>query len=153
MDRARLAAPDAALPKKENHGRKSAMRSLRHLCFLGLLPVLAAPAAGPATTLKGVIIDKACSSKAEVRLLPSGIVGGMIVAEAHTRECALMPACQKSGYGIFTWDQKFVAFDSAGNRKALEAIKTSKKLDDFEVEVTGILEGDTIKVESLKLAQ
>jgi hypothetical protein len=151
MERPRLAAPDAAFPKK-TMGEKSAMRSVRHLCIVGLLPVLAATAAGP-TTLKGVIIDKACSSKAEVRLLPGGIEGGMIVAEAHTRECALMPACQKSGYGIFTWDQKFVAFDSAGNRKALEAIKASKKLDDFEVEVTGILEGDTIKVESLKLAQ
>jgi hypothetical protein len=134
------------------------MRSWRHLCrhfcIVGLLPAFAATAAGPTTTLKGVIIDKACSSKAEVRLLPSGIEGGMIVAEAHTRECALMPACQKSGYGIFTWDQKFVAFDSAGNRKALEAIKASKKLDDFEAEVTGTLEGsDMIKVESLKLVQ
>jgi hypothetical protein len=151
MERPRLAAPDAVFSKKRSMGEKSAMRSLR-LCIVGLLPVLAATAAAP-TTLKGVIIDKACSSKAEVRLLPSGIEGGMIVAEAHTRECALMPACQKSGYGIFTWDQKFVAFDSSGNRKALEAIKASKKLDDFEVEVTGILEGDTIKVESLKLAQ
>jgi hypothetical protein len=128
------------------------MRSLRYFCFLGLLPAFAATGTGP-TTLKGVIMDKACSSKAEVRLLPNGIEGGMIVAEAHTRECALMPACQKSGYGIFTWDQKFVAFDSAGNRKAFEAIKASKKLDDFEVEVTGTLEGDTIKVESLKLMQ
>ena len=62
-----------------------------------------------------------------------------------------MPACQKSGYGIFTWDQKFLAFDAAGNRKALELIKTSKKLDDFEVEVTGTVEGDIIKVESIKL--
>ncbi|HLI84767.1 MAG TPA: hypothetical protein VKV17_12660 [Bryobacteraceae bacterium] len=132
------------------------MKALRHLCFAGLLAALAAIAAGPSagpTTLKGVIIDKACSSKAEVRLLPTGIEGGMIVAEAHTRECALMPACEKSGYGIFTWDQKFVAFDSAGNHKALAAIKASKKLDDFEAEVTGFVQGDTIKVESIKLTQ
>jgi hypothetical protein len=125
-------------------------RFLCNLCFLGLLPGVAVTASGP-TTVKGVIIDKACSSKAEVRLLPSGIEGGMIVAEAHTRECALMPACQRSGYGIFTWDQKFLAFDSAGSHKALEAIKASKKLDDFEAEVTGVITGDTIKVESLKL--
>jgi hypothetical protein len=126
------------------------LKSLRYLWFLGLLPGLAVTASGP-TQVKGVLIDKACSSKAEVRVLPTGIEGGMIVAEAHTRECALMPSCQKSGYGVFTWDQKFLQFDAAGNRKALEAIKASKKLDDLEVEVTGTVEGDTIKVESLKL--
>ena len=101
--------------------------------------------------IKGVLMDKACSAKAEEHILPTGIVGGMVVAEAHERQCLLMPACQKSGYGVFTWDQKFLAFDAAGNRKALELIKASKKLDDFEVEVTGTLEGDMIKVESIKL--
>ena len=119
-------------------------RLLRNLSLLGLLAGLAATAPGT-TTIKGVIIDKQCSSKA------TGIEGGMIVAEAHTRECALTPACQKSGYGVFTWDQKFLSFDAAGSRKALELIKASKKLDDFEVEVTGVVDGNTIKVESLKL--
>ncbi|MBV9503510.1 MAG: hypothetical protein JO323_00745 [Acidobacteriia bacterium] len=126
------------------------LKALRVLCFLGLLPGLAVPASGP-SQVKGVLIDKMCSAKAEERLLPTGIEGGMIVAEAHLRECALMPACQKSGYGVFTFDQKFLQFDAAGNRKALEAIKASKKLDDLEVEVTGVVEGDTIKVESLKM--
>ena len=107
--------------------------------------------AASASEVKGVLMDKACSGKAEVRVLSTGIEGGMIVAEAHTRECALMPACQKSGYGIFTYDNKFLAFDAAGSRKALEAIKASKKLDDLEVVVTGEIKGDTIKVESLKL--
>ena len=104
-----------------------------------------------AAEVKGVLMDKACSGKAEVRVLSTGIEGGMIVAEAHTRECALMPACEKSGYGIFTYDNKFLAFDQAGSRKALAAIKASKKLDDLEVVVTGEIKGDTIKVESLKL--
>jgi hypothetical protein len=104
-----------------------------------------------AEEVKGVLMDQACSGKAEVRVLSTGIEGGMIVAEAHTRECALMPACQKTGYGIFTYDNKFLKFDAAGSRKALEAIKASKKLDDLEVQVTGEIKGDTIKVESLKL--
>lgn len=121
----------------------------RSLQWAGLVAGLAGVAS--AAEVKGVLMDKACSSKAEVRVLSTGIEGGMIVAEAHTRECALMPACQKSGYGIFTYDQKFLAFDPAGSRKALEAIKASKKLDDLEVVVTGEIKGDTIKVESLKL--
>jgi len=77
----------------------------------------------------------------------------MIVAEAHTRQCALMPACQKSGYGVFTWDNKFLKFDEAGNRKALAALKASKKEDYLKVDVTGELQGDTIKVVSLKLVE
>jgi len=121
----------------------------RSLQIAGLAAGLAGLAS--AAEVKGVLMDKACSGKAEVRVLSTGIEGGMIVAEAHTRECALMPACEKSGYGIFTYDNKFLAFDQAGSRKALAAIKASKKLDDLEVVVTGEIKGDTIKVESLKL--
>src|SRR6266567_3147482 len=82
-----------------------------------------APAAST-STLKGILLDVACSSKAEVRLVPGPrIEGGLIVAEAHERQCLLMPDCQKSGYGVFTFDNKFVKFDATGNRKALDAIK------------------------------
>ena len=97
-------------------------------------------------------IDKECSSKAEVRVVPGArLEGGILVAYAHMRQCALMPACQKSGYGVFTYDNKFLTFDMAGNQKALEALKASKKEDDLKVEVTGEIRGDIIKVVSLKL--
>lgn len=126
------------------------MALFRSLGLIGLVTGLAGMAF--AAEVKGVLMDKMCSGKADVRVLPTGIQGGMIVAEAHTRECALMAACQKSGYGVYTSDNKFFSFDEAGNRKALEAIKASKKLDDLEVVVTGeVQKGDTIKVESLKL--
>jgi hypothetical protein len=118
------------------------------LIVLGCAAVVSEPA-----QIKGVLMDKACSAKAEEHILPTGIVGGMVVAEAHERQCLLMPACQKSGYGVFTYDQKFLTFDEEGNRKALEAIKASKKLVDLEVEITGEVKGDTIKVTSLKLVQ
>jgi hypothetical protein len=132
--------------------------SLRRTFFFSLIPALAlmsgsAPAAST-MTLKGVLIDDQCSSKAEVRLVPGPrIEGGLIVAEAHTRECLLMPACQKSGYGIFTLDNKYVKFDAAGSKKALDAIKASKSLDNLSVEVTGAMQGDAFKVETLKLTE
>jgi hypothetical protein len=109
--------------------------------------------AAHAETIKGVLMDQKCSGTADLRISGSTglLVGGRIVAEAHTKECALMPDCQKSGYGVYTSDNKFLKFDDAGNRKALAAIKASTKLDDFEVEVTGEIKGDTIKVVSLKL--
>jgi hypothetical protein len=107
-----------------------------------------------AAQFQGILIDEMCSSKAEVRIVSGPrLEGGMIVAEAHTRECALMPACQKSGYGVFTYDNKFLKFDAAGSRKALAALRASKKEDDLKVEVTGEIQGDTIKVTSLKLVE
>jgi hypothetical protein len=107
-----------------------------------------------AAQVQGILIDEMCSSKAEVRIVSGPrLEGGMIVAEAHTRQCALMPACQRSGYGVFTYDNKFLKFDPAGSRKALAALKASKKEDDLKVEVTGEIMGDMIKVASLKLIE
>jgi hypothetical protein len=120
------------------------------LCVPVLLSGLAAMAS--AAQVQGILIDQTCSSKAEVRIVSGPrLEGGMIVAEAHTRECALRPACQKSGYGVFTYENKFLKFDEAGSRKALAALRASKKEDDLKVEVTGEIQGDTIKVASLKL--
>jgi hypothetical protein len=115
--------------------------------------VLAASAiSASAAQIQGVLMDRKCSSTAEEHLVPgTGLVGGRSVAEAHLRDCALMPECQKSGYGVYTDDNKFLAFDEAGNRLALNALKASRKLDDLEVEVTGEITGGTIKVQSLKL--
>jgi len=106
-----------------------------------------------AETIKGVLMDEMCSAKADLRISGASgtLVGGRIVAEAHTRECALMPQCQKSGYGVYTDGNKFLKFDEAGNRKALAAIKASTRLDDLEVEVTGEVKDDTIRVTSLKI--
>ena len=105
------------------------------------------------TKVQGVLIDKQCSYKAETRVVPGGrLAGGILEAYTHTRECALMPDCQKSGYGVFTYDtNKFLAFDDQGNQKAFAILRDSKKADDFRVEVTGEIQGDTMKVAVIKL--
>ncbi|HLH39633.1 MAG TPA: hypothetical protein VKX39_10840 [Bryobacteraceae bacterium] len=125
---------------------------LRLLPFL--LPVLVFTA--PAAEFKGVLLDKDCSSKAEEIIStgsPDGpsIEGGMLAAEAHTRECLRAPQCEKSGYGIYTNDLKFFPFDAAGNRKAVEALKLSKRETDIRVEVTGEVDNGVLKVATLKL--
>jgi hypothetical protein len=106
-----------------------------------------------AEEIKGILMDQNSSGEADLRISgASGLLeGGRIVAEAHTREDLLKPENVKSGYGVYTSDNKFLKFDEAGNRKALAAIKASTKLDDFKVEVTGEVKGDTIKVASLKV--
>lgn len=126
----------------------------RFSIFLSISFLLAASAS--AAEVKGILLDKNCSSKAEESISsgdPSGpaIEGGMLAAEAHTRECLRAPACEKSGYGVYTSDRKFLLFDAAGNRKAVEALKLSKRETDIRVTVTGEIQGDTIKVVTLKL--
>jgi hypothetical protein len=68
----------------------------------------------------------------------------------HNRDCALMDSCLESGFGVMTADGKFIAFDAAGNKKAVEAIKANKKDQDYRITVTGDQQGDTMKVASLK---
>jgi hypothetical protein len=69
--------------------------------------------------------------------------------DAHTRDCALK--CAASGFGIVTSDQHFLKFDAAGNAKIVEALKASSKPDHLRVNVTGDVQGDTLKVTAIKL--
>jgi hypothetical protein len=125
---------------------------MKRVIFLTVF-VLATGLAMAADTVKGILIDQKSSGEANLRISgATGLLeGGRIVAEAHTKEDLLKPENEKSGYGVFTGDNKFLKFDAAGDRKAVALIKESKKLDDFEIEVTGEVKGDTIKVVSLKL--
>ena len=124
----------------------------RVLCLM-IFTALAAGFALAADTVKGILIDERSSGEAFLRIsgATGQLEGGRIVAEAHTKEDLLKPDNEKSGYGIFTDDNKFLKFDAAGDRKALALIRESKKLDDFEVEVVGEIKGDTIRVVSVKL--
>ena len=123
------------------------------LCFA--MAVRGASGNSTTTTVQGVLIDKACSFKAETRIVSDPtphLEGGMVWAYTHTRECLLMPSCQRSGYGIVAYDDnKFLTFDTMGNQKALALIKGATKQEDFRIEVTGQIDGDKMKVTSLKL--
>jgi hypothetical protein len=123
---------------------------------LGLAALLmragAETGAGP-VKIQGVLIDEKCSANAQTRIVSgtgdSHLEGGIVWAYTHTRKCALMPECERSGYGIATHDNRFLKLDAAGNRKAAEMLKTSKKEDDLEIEVTGEVQGNNIKVATL----
>jgi hypothetical protein len=111
------------------------MKVLASLLMAGLM---ATPALAATKSFNDVsVIDVACSKKAAAN------------ADAHTRECAL--ACEKSGFGVVTADKQFLKFDADGNAKMLEALKGSDKTDHLRVNVSGDVEGDTIKVTSVKL--
>ena len=105
---------------------------------------LAVPAFSQQKTLSGYLIDRACSADA--------VKKGEKAAKEHGLDCALMEDCAKSGFGVYTADGKFLTFDAAGNKRALAALKASKKKADLQVTVTGEVSGDTVKVASLKLS-
>jgi len=111
------------------------MKILASLLMAGLMVT---PALAATKTFNDVsVIDVACSKKAAA------------TADAHTRDCALM--CEKSGFGIVTADKKFLKFDADGNAKILEQLKGSDKTDHLRVNVSGDVDGDTLKVTSVKL--
>ena len=111
------------------------MKMLTPLLALGLM---AAPSLAATQTFNDVsVVDVACSKKVAAD------------ADSHTRDCALM--CEKSGFGIVTADKKFLKFDPDGNAKVLAELKASDKKDHIRANVSGDVQGDTIKVTSVKL--
>ena len=97
-----------------------------------------------AAQVQGILLDRMCATK---------IVAAkdQKAAQNHTRECALMPDCLATGYGVFTAGGKFITFDQAGNQKAEQALKASQKKDNVKVKVTGEQSGDSMTVTAIKI--
>ena len=106
--------------------------------FLVLLGLAAMPALAAVETYKDVpVVDVNCSKKVAAD------------PDSHTRACALK--CAASGFGIVTKDKQFLKFDAEGNAKIADALKASDKKDHLRVGVSGDVQGDTLKVTSIKL--
>lgn len=106
--------------------------------FFVLLGLSAMPAFAAVETYKDVaVVDVNCSTKVAAD------------PDSHTRACALK--CAASGFGIVTQDRHFLKFDAEGNSKIVEALKASDKKDHLRVDVSGDVQGDTLKVTSIKL--
>jgi hypothetical protein len=106
--------------------------------MLVLLGLCAIPSLAAGESYKDVpVVDVNCSAKVAAD------------PDSHTRACALK--CEASGFGIVTADKKFLKFDAEGNKKIVEALKASDKKDHLRVDVSGDVQGDTLKVSSIKL--
>lgn len=111
------------------------MRKLASLVVL--FGLCAIPALAAAETYKNVpVVDVNCSKKVAAD------------PDTHTRDCALK--CQASGFGIVTKDNQFLKFDGAGNASIVDQLKASDKKDHLRVDVSGEVQGDTLKVTSVK---
>jgi len=114
------------------------MRKLASLFIV--FGMCALPALAAVATYKDVaVVDFKCSSKAPVVADP----------DSHSRACAL--ECAAGGFGIVTQNKQFLKFDAEGNAKIVEALKASDKKDHLRVDVSGDVQGDTLRVTSIKL--
>ena len=103
-----------------------------------MFALCAIPALAATATYDNVpVLDVTCSRKAAAN------------PDAHTRACAL--TCASSGFGIVTNDHKFIKFDEAGNAKIVKELKASGEKDHLRVNVTGDVQGSTMKVSSITL--
>src|SRR5947209_9633270 len=87
-----------------------------------------------AETWTGTLVDVMCKGKD---------------LSSHTAKCAV--SCAKSGYGLVLSDGKFVKFDESGNAKAMAALKSTDKEKDLKAKVSGSLDGDVVRVNSIDL--
>jgi hypothetical protein len=93
--------------------------------FFVLLGLAAMPALAAVEIYKDVsVVDVNCSKKVAAD------------PDSHTRACALK--CAAGGYGIVTKGKQFLKFDAEGNTK-------------IDEDVSGDVQGDTLKVTSIKL--
>jgi hypothetical protein len=128
-------------PSADHFFKKEKATSMKRLIPLVLLLMAGAAAGavpGAEQTWKGVaLVDTMCSAK--VKSAP----------DKHTTSCAI--SCANGGFGIVAEDGTYLKFDEGGNKKALSALKATKKTDHIRATVVGERDGDTIKVKSLSL--
>jgi hypothetical protein len=90
----------------------------------------------------GYVIDQMCA----------GMHGSEEEAKKHPNGCALMPACEKSGFAVVAGEKTY-KLDEQGNKLAAEALKAARTKKGLKVDVEGTVEGDTLHAATLVEAQ
>jgi hypothetical protein len=88
--------------------------------------------------INGFLIDVMCASAH----------GTDIEAKGHETSCALMPACEKSGYAIVSKDVVY-KLDERGNQLAAALLKETKTKKGVGVSAEGTVKGDHLNVDTL----
>ena len=111
---------------------------------VALAAVFAFAQEGEKKTLKvtGYVVDNMCA----------GMHGTEDEAKNHPNACALMPACEKSGFAVVSGDKTY-KLDEQGNKLAAEALKGAKTKKGLKVDVEGTLDGDTLHTDKLEVSK
>ncbi len=98
--------------------------------------------------LTGYVVDVMCFAE-HVGAKPEAATKA---AAEHTKECALMEDCVKSGYGIYV-DGKWYPFDAKGNGLAKALFEKTSKKDHIKMTVEGMKHDGKILVEKITEAE
>ncbi len=90
----------------------------------------------------GYVVDNMCAE----------MHGSEAEAKNHPNACALMPACEKSGFAVVSGDKTY-KLDEQGNKLAADALKGAKQKKGLKVDVEGTLEGETLHASKLEVAK
>src|SRR6201989_3232741 len=120
---------------------------IRKISLVAAVVALAAVfafAQGEQKTVKvtGYVVDNMCAE----------MHGTEAEAKNHPNACALMPACEKSGFAVVSGDKTY-KLDDAGNKLAADALKGAKQKKGLKVDVEGTLEGDTLHASKLEASK
>ena len=99
--------------------------------------------------LTGHIVDVMCFAEHSKDLSDAAKQEAAAKAAAeHTKECALMEECIKSGYGIYA-DGKWYPLDAKGNELAKAMFEKTGKKDNIKVTVEGMKHDGKIMVQTI----
>ena len=123
------------------------MRNTRVVLILivGLLLVVTSVAlAHEKVKLTGYLVDSMCAAGHD-KDKPEDAAK---FASEHTRECALMEECVKSGYGVLV-EGKWYPFDAKGSEIAKGLVDKTAKKDHIKVTVEGMKHEGKLLVEKI----
>ena len=124
------------------------------LCALAIIAAVAmamSGVGGGGSVYKGYLICQNCGSKG---VCMAGKLDLTVHPEQYTLDCAKMPECITSGYGIAVagadGKYEYIPFDARGSQMALnDIIYASKKPDHLLVEVRGARQGYALAVDAI----
>ena len=98
-----------------------------------------------AETWSGKVVDAACKDQAAAAPAPGSAQPSSPAANA----CE--PTASTVSFGIELSDGKVLKLDSTGNTKAAEAMKNNAGKSSLQATVTGSMDGQTVKVETIDI--
>jgi hypothetical protein len=124
-----------SINRKEIH-MKTIAKALSVLCLGSVLCL--------AETWSGKVVDAACKDQAA-----APAAQGAQPSSPAANACE--PTASTVAFGIELSDGKVLKLDSTGNTKAAEAMKNNAGKSSLQATVTGSMEGQTVKVESIDI--
>lgn len=115
-------------------------RSIVLFSLLTLAVVFAYAQDKNAAQVTGFLIDNMCATGTDVK------------DKEHPVSCALMPACEKSGFAVVAKDTVY-KLDENGNKLALEILKNTKAQKGLAVQVKGTVVNEVLQVDSMTEVQ